>query len=146
MPGQDTEVSLQRSSRATVHLSISPSLSPLQLWSDADKAGPKKAGSSNADYFLIISGLEMFLCLGYLGQRYMHKFMAHELNTPTKHKALSTNCKNCPRIPTNRCRAMWMGTDLSLSQTPEKTVIPQFRNPKNTQNSHTPPKHIFPKI
>lgn len=74
--------------------SAQASLSSLQLWFDADKAGPKEAWSSNADYFLIISGLEMgtFLCLGHLGQRYMLKVMAHELNTSIKRKALSTDC------------------------------------------------------
>lgn len=72
-------------------------------------------------FFGWINSVGIFLCLGYLGQRYMRNHVVHPLHTPTKHEALPTRCQNCLHIPTKGCRATWTGTDPNLPQTPEKT-------------------------
>ena len=67
----------------------------------------------------------------------MHKsYVAHPLHAPTKHEALPTHCQNCLCIPTNGCRATWMGTDPDLPQTPEKTA--PWRNPCSDRASLSP--------
>lgn len=49
----------------------------------------------------------IFLCLGFLGQRYMHKYYtAYRLHVPMKHEALLRHYKNCLHIPPNESRAV----------------------------------------
>lgn len=77
------------------------------------KIPPSKSATVSV-FFGWIHSMRILLCLGYLGQRYVHKCESHPLSTPRKHEALPTHCQNCLYVPTNGCRAPWMCTDPNL--------------------------------